>query len=216
MQNNNNEAAFLPIDSFMEKPFPFTDITLHLSSDAIGFLLGTTKGRLNLMYYLYILHTMTIGDKSQMVRGIRVDTGTCQCSLSVSSLEEVWGIKRKQGRNLLDKMEQLGLISRSSDFVTSIVDVVSVQNGHALGQVFTNPNRIQPTNENQSSTVISQPTLTAQGTETAAVSREASEEPQIPLPSPSKATIPPMAVKMPQSLFDFADENETDVPDGRY
>lgn len=216
MQNNNNEAAFLSIDSFMEKPFPFTDITLHLSSDAIVFLLGTTKGRLNLMYYLYILHTMTIGDKSQMVRGIRVDTGTCQCSLSVSSLEEVWGIKRKQGRNLLDKMEQLGLISRSSDFVTSIVDVVSVQNGHALGQVFTNPNRIQPTNENQSSTVISQPTLTAQGTETAAVSREASEEPQIPLPSPSKATIPPMAVKMPQSLFDFADEDETDVPDGRY
>ena len=79
MQSNNNEAAILPINSFLEKSFPFTDITLHLSADAITFLMGTTKGRLNLMYYLYILHTMTIGEKSQMVRGIRVDTGTCQC-----------------------------------------------------------------------------------------------------------------------------------------
>lgn len=86
-----------------------------------------------------------------MVRGIRVDTGTCQCSLSVSSLEEVWGIKRKQGRNLLDKMEQQGLISRSSDFVTSIVDVVSVQDGHAVGQAFTNPNRLLLAERNQTS-----------------------------------------------------------------
>ena len=61
MQSNNNEAAILPINSFLEKSFPFTDITLHLSADAITFLMGTTKGRLNLMYYLYILHTMTIG-----------------------------------------------------------------------------------------------------------------------------------------------------------
>ena len=169
MQSNNNEAAILPIDSFLEKSFPFTDITLHLSADAITFLMGTTKGRLNLMYYLYILHTMTIGDKSQMVRGIRVDTGTCQCSLSVSSLEEVWGIKRKQGRNLLDKMEQLGLISRSSDFVTSIVDVVSVQDGHAMGQVFTNPNRLLLAERNQTSPVLSPPTQSAKDANTATV-----------------------------------------------
>lgn len=73
MQSNNNEAAILPIDSFLEKSFPFTDITLHLSADAITFLMGTTKGRLNLMYYLYILHTMTIGDKSQW----------CEASVSI-------------------------------------------------------------------------------------------------------------------------------------
>ena len=40
MQRNNNEAAILPIDSFLEESFPFTDITLHLSTDAITFLMG--------------------------------------------------------------------------------------------------------------------------------------------------------------------------------
>ena len=29
MQSNNNEAAILPIDTFLEKSFPFTDITLE-------------------------------------------------------------------------------------------------------------------------------------------------------------------------------------------
>ena len=216
MQSNNNEAAILPIDSFLEKSFPFTDITLHLSADAITFLMGTTKGRLNLMYYMYILHTMTIGDKSQMVRGIRVDTGTCQCSLSVSSLEEVWGIKRKQGRNLLDKMEQLGLISRSSDFVTSIVDVVSVQEGHAMGQVFTNPNRLLLAERNQTSPVLSPPAQSVQGTDAATVIMETSEKPQTAIITSSEATIPSKATKMPQSLFDFDDEDGTVVPYGRH
>ena len=214
MQSNNNEAAILPINSFLEKSFPFTDITLHLSADAITFLMGTTKGRLNLMYYLYILHTMTIGEKSQMVRGIRVDTGTCQCSLSVSSLEEVWGIKRKQGRNLLDKMEQLGLISRSSDFVTSIVDVVSVQDGHAMGQMFTNPNRLLLAEKNQTSPVLSPPTQSAQ--DAATVIMETSEKPQTAIITSSEATIPSKAAKMPQSLFDFADEDDTVVPYGQH
>ena len=216
MQSNNNEAAILPIDSFLEKSFPFTDITLHLSADAITFLMGTTKGRLNLMYYLYILHTMTIGDKSQIVRGIRVETGTCQCSLSVSSLEEVWGIKRKQGRNLLDKMEQLGLISRSSDFVTSIVDVVSVQDGHAMGQVFTNPNCLLLAERNQTSPVLSPPAQSVQGADTATVIMETSEKPQATIITSSEVTIPSKIAKMPQSLFDFAVEDGTDVPDGQH
>lgn len=216
MQSNNNEAAILPIDSFLEKSFPFTDITLHLSADAITFLMGTTKGHLNLMYYLYILHTMTIGDKSQMVRGIRVDTGTCQCSLSVSSLEEVWGIKRKQGRNLLDKMEQLGLISRSSDFVTSIVDVVSVQDGHVMGQAFTNPNRLLLAERNQTSSVLSPPAQSVQGADAATVIMETSEKPQTAIITSSEATIPTKAAKMPQSLFDFDDEDGTVVPYGRH
>lgn len=168
------------------------------------------------MYYLYILHTMTIGDKSQMVRGIRVDTGTCQCSLSLSSLEEVWGIKRKQGRNLLDKMEQLGLISRSSDFVTSIVDVVSVQDGHAMGQVFTNPNRLLLAERNQTSPVLSPPVQSVQGADTATVIMETPEKPQTAIITSSEVTIPSKAVKMPQSLFDFADEDGTVVPYGQH
>ena len=170
MQSNNNEAAILPIDSFLEKSFPFTDITLHLSADAITFLMGTTKGRLNLMYYLY----------------------------------------------MLDKMEQLGLISRSSDFVTSIIDVVSVQDGHAMGQVFANPNRLLLAERNQTSPVLSPPTQSAKDADTATVIMETSEKPQTAIITSSEATIPSKATKMPQSLFDFDDEDGTVVPYGRH
>ncbi|WP_370788066.1 hypothetical protein [Bacteroides nordii] len=128
----------------------------------------------------------------------------------------MWGIKRKQGRNLLDKMEQLGLISRSSDFVTSIVDVVSVQDGHAMGQVFTNPNRLLLAERNLTSPVLSPTTQSAKGADTATVIMETPEKPQTAIITSSEATIPSKATKMPQSLFDFDDEDGTVVPDGRH
>lgn len=216
MQTNINEATQLPIDSFMEQGFPFTDITLHLSADAIKFLMGTTKDRPNLVYYLYILHAMTVGNKSQTVRGIRVDTDTCQCSLSVSSLEEVWGIKRKQGRNLLDKMEQLNLIRRSSDFVTSIVDVVSVLGGHASGKAYTNPH-LHSSSEEQPSAHASQTDASVAATSEQGADKAGStcEAPETPLEAQKTASVPSMpsaTVKTPQSLFDFDDDSEAVVP----
>lgn len=216
MQSNINEAALLPIDSFIEKDFPFTDITLRLSAEAIKFLMGTTKDRPNLMYYLYILHAMTIGNKSQTVRGIRVDTDTCQCSLSVSSLEELWGIKRKQGRNLLDKMEQLNLIRRSSDFVTSIVDVVSVLGGHAGGKAYTNP-CLHSSSGEQPSVHASQTDATVaatsdQGADKAGSPCEASKTPQEAQKTASVPSMPSKTVKTQQSLFDFKDDSAAVVP----
>ena len=116
----------LPIDNFWEHEISFDVASLRFTSDQIRFLFGTTNGRPNIQYFFHALATMTVGSKKETVRGVEVKTTTCERQLAVASLEALWGMKRKQARNLLDKMEQLKLIQRTHDNVTSIVNFTSV------------------------------------------------------------------------------------------
>ena len=93
---------------------------------------------------------------------------------------------------------------------------MSVQDGHAMGQMFTNPNRLLLAEKNQTSPVLSPPTQSAQDADAATVIMETSEKPQTAIITSSEATIPSKAAKMPQSLFDFADEDDTVVPYGQH
>lgn len=116
----------LPIDNFWEHEISFDVASLRFTSDQIRFLFGTTNGRPNIQYFFHALAAMTVGSKKETVRGVEVKTSTCERQLAVASLEALWGMKRKQARNLLDKMEQLKLIRRTHDNVTSIVNFTSV------------------------------------------------------------------------------------------
>ena len=93
---------------------------------------------------------------------------------------------------------------------------MSVQDGHAVGQAFTNPNRLLLAERNQTSPFLSPPVQSAQGADMATVIMETSEKPQTAIVTSSEATIPSKAAKMPQSLFDFDDEDGTVVPYGRH
>ena len=64
--------------------------------------------------------------------------------------------------------------------------------------------------------VLSPPAQSVQGADAATVIMEASEKPQTAIITSSEATIPSKAAKMPQSLFDFDDEDGTVVPYGRH
>ena len=85
-----------------------------------------------------------------------------------------------------------------------------------MGQVFTNPNRLLLAKRNQTSPVLSPPVQSVQGADTATVIMETPEKPQTAIITSSEVTIPSKAVTMPQSLFDFAVEDGTDVPDGQH
>ena len=85
-----------------------------------------------------------------------------------------------------------------------------------MGQVFTNPNRLLLAEGSQTSPVLSPPVQSAQGADTSTVIMETSEKPQTAIVTSSEATIPSKATKMPQSLFDFNDEDGTVVPYGRH
>lgn len=113
-------------------------------------------------------------------------------------------------------MEQLGLISRSSDFVTSIVDVVSVQDGHAMGQVFTNPNRLLLAEGSQTSPVLSPPVQSAQGADNVYCHHGDIRKASDGYCNLFRGNYTSKATKMPQSLFDFNDEDGTVVPYGRH
>ena len=131
-----NETSILPIDNFWDQEISFDVASLRLTADQIRFFFGTTNGRPNFQYFLFILATMTFDREKEMIRGLEVKTTTCERQLSVSSLEVLWGMKRKQARNLLGKMEQLKLIRRTSNNVTSVVNVTCVwgvwKNGYKL------------------------------------------------------------------------------------
>ena len=85
-----------------------------------------------------------------------------------------------------------------------------------MGQVFTNPNCLLLAERNQTSPVLSAPAQSVQGADTATVIMETSEKPQATSITSSEVTIPSKIAKMPQSLFDFAVEDGTDVPDGQH
>ena len=85
-----------------------------------------------------------------------------------------------------------------------------------MGQVFTNPNCLLLAERNQTSPVLSPPAQSVQGADAATFIMETSEKPQTAIITSSEATIPSKAAKMPQSLFDFAVEDGTDVPDGQH
>ena len=120
-------GTIFPIDTPFWKGTPaFTDCSLVISWETLQFFMEKTNGRYNFVYYLHILTMLTSGHKSEMKRGIKVETHACEAQLSVTSLESIWGIKRKQGRNLLDRMEHLGLIKRTSDNVSSVVNVTNI------------------------------------------------------------------------------------------
>ncbi len=142
MSKTNTEQQKLPVDTFIKDGFNFADILISFKPEALQFLLGTTNGRPNLQYYLHLIATMTITVDSEDVRGIKVTTTTCQKMLPIKSLRELWGMERHQARNFLDKMEQLNLIKRTSDTVTSVVDVVSICGFHADGRWTSNPSYI--------------------------------------------------------------------------
>ncbi len=142
MSKNKTEQQKLPVDTFIKDGFNFADMLISFKSEALTFLLGTTNGRPNLQYYLHLIATMTITEESETVRGIKVTTTTCQRKLPILSLKELWGMERHQARTFLDKMEQLNLIKRTSDTVTSVVDVVSVCGFHADGRWIGNPSYI--------------------------------------------------------------------------
>ncbi len=142
MQKNKTEQQKLPVDTFIKDGFSFADILISFKPEALQFLLGTINGRPNLQYYLHLIATMTITEASEDVRGIKVTTSTCQKMLPIKSLRELWGMERHQARNFLDKMEQLNLIKRTSDTVTSVMDVVSICGFHADGRWVSNPTYI--------------------------------------------------------------------------
>lgn len=67
MQSNNNEAAILPIDSFLEKSFPLLTSRFIFQRMRLHSLWGQQKDGLT-SCTICTSSTMTIGDKSQMVR----------------------------------------------------------------------------------------------------------------------------------------------------
>ena len=138
--NKSAETDVLPIDNFWEHEISFDVASLRFTSDQIRFLFGTTNGRPNIQYFFHALATMTVGSKKETVRGVEVKTTTCERQLAVASLEALWGMKRKQARNLLDKMEQLKLIRRTHDNVTSIVNFTCVWGIWKNNESMRNPN----------------------------------------------------------------------------
>ena len=95
--------------------FNFTEITMILSSEAINWLLGTTRDKddmtfRNFDFFLSLLKEMRTdsGKDTKFRRAYNLDPGEAQ--FSEIGLADKWNIGRKKVHNMLMKMETFGLI----------------------------------------------------------------------------------------------------------
>ena len=109
------------------KDFNFTEITMTLSSEAINWLLGTTRDKddmpfRNFDFFISLLKEMRTdsGKDTKFRRSYNLDPGEAQ--FSEIGLADKWNLGRKKVHNLLLKMETLGIIelhnSRLSSWLT--------------------------------------------------------------------------------------------------
>ena len=121
------DVDILPIDTpFWECTPVFTNLSMVISWEILTFFMGTTNRRSNFAYYAHLLTMISAEESVSTKRGIDIRTKTCEAQLSLSSLESIWGMKRKQACNMLDRMEQLGLVRRTSDNVSSVVNLTNI------------------------------------------------------------------------------------------
>ena len=198
------ETDTLPIDTpFWEGKPTFTNASLVISWEILQFFMEKTNGRLNFVYYAHLLATITTDHKSEMQRGIKVETNTCEAQLPVASLEALWGMKRKQGRNLLDRMEQLGLIKRTSDNVSSVVNLTNLWGIWTETRMFKNESHIHNVHELK----LKNDLLLAQSKAEAKTAAEAKEKEVSPSPlSPN----PPVGADKPQTATESPSEAISD------
>lgn len=127
MGTNNKNKVELP-------KLGFGNIMLNLTADAVEFLSGQTNGTSNFALFHYLLTRMATQTSVVSRRGVQVSLPPGQAEVAMSDLEAIFGIKRKQATNLFNKMEQLNLIRRHSDTLTTLCDFVCVSGWFANKQ----------------------------------------------------------------------------------
>lgn len=114
------------------KPQGFRTIRFHLTAEAIGWLVGTTKdddgntiGNHTLFYNLLSRMRSLPGRDSSFRRPQELQAG--QLQFSETGLAEKWHMGRKKVRNLLATMERLGMIAVSTSKVASVASVTCIE-----------------------------------------------------------------------------------------
>lgn len=112
-------------------PSRFDFITFRMTTDAMGLLNGTTENRhgeriSNLTLFYDLLSKMAVRTKvsNDFRRPLTLQPG--QIQYSELRLSEQWRMNRTRMRNLLDRMEQAGLIYTHRSLIGSVMSFPSV------------------------------------------------------------------------------------------
>ncbi len=134
-------------------PSRFDFITFRMTTDAMGLLNGTTENRAgerisNLTLFYDLLSRMSVRTKvsNDFRRPLTLQPG--QAQYSELRLSEQWRMNRTRMRNLLDRMEQAGLIYTRRSLIGSVMSFPSVLGWSCPDKPYTvNPiysNEVQP------------------------------------------------------------------------
>lgn len=111
----------------MNKKIPpiqsFSKIRFEMSSDAIAFLLETTKGVRNWDIYYELLKLLSLKDVTIKKRGIPVSVASGQLEASANSLREKFNLGQTAMVRTLNRMQELGLIRWLPSKVASIAEL---------------------------------------------------------------------------------------------
>lgn len=134
-------------------PSHFDFITFRMTTEAMSLLNGTTENRhgeriSNLALFYDLLSKMAVLPKvsNDFRRPLALQPG--QAQYSELRLTEQWRMNRTRMRNLLDRMEQVGLIYTHRSLIGSVMSFPSVLGWMHSGKPYTvNPiysNDVQP------------------------------------------------------------------------
>lgn len=111
----------------MNKKIPpiqsFSKIRFEMSSDALAFLLETTKGVRNWDIYYELLKLLSLNDVTIKKRGIPVSVASGQLESSANSLREKFNLGQTAMVRTLNRMHELGLIRWQPSKVASIAEL---------------------------------------------------------------------------------------------
>lgn len=115
----------------LQLPSRFDFITFRMTTDAMGLLNGTTENRhgeriSNLALFYDLLSRMAVRTKvsNDFRRPLTLQPG--QIQYSELRLSEQWQMNRTRMRNLLDRMEHVGLIRTHRSLIGSVMSFPSV------------------------------------------------------------------------------------------
>lgn len=137
----------------LQLPSRFDFITFRMTTDAMALLNGTTENRhgekiSNLALFYDLLSRMAVRIKvlNDFRRPLTLQPG--QIQYSELRLSEQWQMNRTRMRNLLDRMEQAGLIYTRRSLIGSVMSFPSVLGWSCPGKPYTvNPvysSHVQP------------------------------------------------------------------------
>lgn len=111
----------------MNKKIPpiqsFSKIRFEMSSDALAFLLETTKGIRNWDIYYELLKLLSLKDVTIKKRGIPVSVASGQLEASANSLREKFNLGQTAMVRTLNRMQEFGLIRWLPSKVASIAEL---------------------------------------------------------------------------------------------